>query len=66
MSELFDIPVSLSPRLVWLQRHGLTVTKLESGRYECALDDETFARGDDEDEAIVNFCVKTHLPHYSE
>ncbi len=65
-AELFDIPQSLSPRLAWLQRHGLTLTKLESGRYECALDEETFARGEDEDEAIVNFCVKTRLPHYSE
>lgn len=66
MSDLFDLPVSLSPRLAWLERHELTVTRLESGRYECALDDETFARGEDEEEAIVNFCVKTKLRHYAQ
>lgn len=63
-TELFDLPESLSPRLAWLQCHGLTLTRLESGRYECALDDETFARGEDEDEAIVAFCIKTKLSHY--
>ena len=66
MSDLFDLPVSLSPRLAWLERHGLTLTRLESGRYECALDAETFARGEDEEEAIVNFCVKTKLRHYAQ
>ena len=66
MSDLFDLPVSLSARLAWLERHGLTLTKLESGRYQCALDEETFARGEDEEEAVVNFCVKTGLPHYNQ
>lgn len=66
MADLFDIPLSLSPRLAWLQCHGLTIIRLESGRYECALDDETFARGEDEDEACWAFCAKTALRHYSQ
>lgn len=67
MTDLFpDLAPSLSPRLAWLTRHGLTTRKLEGGRWECALDDENWARGDDEDEAIVALCLKTKLPHYSQ
>lgn len=67
MSDLFpDLQPSLSPRLAWLERHGLVVTKLVNGRYECALDEENFARGEDEEEAIVAFCVKTGIAHYTQ
>jgi len=67
VSDLFpDLQPSLSPRLAWLERHGLVVTKLESGRYQCALDDENFARGEDEEAAIVAFCVKSGLAHYNQ
>lgn len=67
MADLFpDLPESLSPRLAWLERHGLTTRKLESGRWECALDEENWARGEDEDEAVIAFCLKTKLAHYSQ
>lgn len=66
MSDLFDIPESLSPRLAWLRDHGLTMTKLENGKYECALFDVAFGQGATEDEACVDFCIKTRLPHWSQ
>lgn len=67
MSDLFpDLPQSLSPKLAWLERHGLVLVKLPSGRWECALDEENYARGESEEEAIIEFCVKTKMAHYSE
>lgn len=67
MADLFpDLPQSLSPKLAWLERHGLVLVKLPSGRYECALDEENYGRGEDEEEAVVAFCVKTKMRHYSE
>lgn len=65
MSDLFEVPVSLSPRLRWLDRHALTLRKLESGKWECALDELTFGRGETEEEACADFCVKTRLAHWS-
>jgi hypothetical protein len=67
MNDLFpDLQPSLSPRLAWLEKHGLVLRRLPSGRFECVLDDENWARGEDEDEAVINFCVKTGLAHYSQ
>lgn len=65
MTDLFEIPESLSPRLAWLRDHGLALRKLESGRWECFLDDENFGRGEDQDEACISFCLKTKLPHWT-
>jgi hypothetical protein len=63
--ELFQIEPTLSPKLRWLERHGLTVTKLPTGRYECALDDVTVATGDSEEDACLEFSLKFKLPHWS-
>lgn len=65
MSELFDIPESLSPRLAWLKEHDLTVTRLENGKYECALEDLASAIGETADEACVEFCLVTGLRHWT-
>ncbi len=65
MTDLFDVPLSLSPRRAWLERHGLTLTKLPSGRWECALDEFNRHRGDDEDEACIEFCLKTGIKHWN-
>ncbi len=66
MTELFPVEKSLSPRRAWLERHGLTLMKLESGRFEVRLDSENFARGDDEDEACVEYCLKTGIRHWNQ
>jgi len=56
----------LSPRLQWLERHGLVVTQARSGTYYCRLDDENFATGETAEAACANFCDKTRLPHWTQ
>ncbi len=68
MSELFpESAVAMdSPKLRWLAKHGLSTRRMENGRWRCELNEETFGVGDDEEEAIVHFCIKTRLPHYNQ
>lgn len=67
MSDLlFDIPVSLSPRLAWLERNCLAVVRQENGKYLCVLDDENCGEGDTADEACADLCIATHLRHWTE
>lgn len=67
MSDLlFDIPVSLSPRLAWLERNGLAMAKNEKGRHLCVLDDENYGEGDTADEACADLCIATGIRHWSE
>ncbi len=54
----------LSPRLAWLRRHGLILRQRPSGLWECVLDDENRGVGRNEDEATIDFCLKTKLPHF--
>lgn len=63
MDDLFPVETSLSPKLRWLADNCLSTRRLESGRWECSLDDENFARGEDEEEACVVFCLKTGMKH---
>ncbi len=65
MSDLFAIEPSLSPRLRWLDRHGLVVYKAIDGKFVCLLDTHNHAKGDDEEDACVAFCLKTGLEHWS-
>lgn len=67
-NELFPASsvASLSPRLKWLERHGLVTRRLENGRYVCHLDDSNEGRGESEDDAISDFCVKHKLKHYTD
>jgi hypothetical protein len=65
VSDLFEIPESLSPRLRWLARHDLTVYRGIDGKYVCMLDFYNHAKGETEEEACVAFCVKTQLEHWS-
>lgn len=68
MEELFPAAAvaSPSPRLKWLEKHGLILRKLENGTWICVLDDTNQGQGATEDEAAVDFCVKHHLKHWSE
>ena len=67
MTDLFpDLPPTLSPRLAWLTRYGLTLRRISESRYVCALDENTFGQGETEEEAICDFCVKTRMAHYNE
>jgi hypothetical protein len=67
MSELlFEIPESLSPRLRWLRQHGLTLTCVSAGRWECILNEENIGTGDTPDAACTQFCINTQLPHWND
>ncbi len=67
MSELFDIPEHLSPRLQWLKRWGLTVVlNRMNGQYQCIFDEENCGWGKTAEEACLDFCVTTHWPHWNE
>lgn len=64
MSELFPDSAITSehPRVAWLAERGLVLTKTDTGRFQCALDEWNLAKGDDEDEAIANYCYSTKTP----
>ena len=64
--ELFQLPPSLSSRLAWLARHGLTCEQGKSGKFYRRLDDENFAIGDTAEAACEEMCAKTRLRHWSE
>lgn len=63
-AELFEKEESLSPRLAWLKQHGLTLRKTDGGKWECVLDEENFGTAATADEACIDFCLKTGLPHW--
>jgi len=63
MTELFPVEPCPSLRLQWLTRHGLILTKLPNGEFECALDEENRATGDSEDAACAAFAEKTGLKY---
>lgn len=66
--ELFDVPKSLSPRLVWIEEKGIKTYRSPglcpdeapwncwSGDLETAIEKDSFGVGDTEDEAIVNWA----------
>lgn len=54
----------LSPKLSWLREHGLVLRRRPSGLHECVLDEDNYGIGRDEDEATIDFCLKTGLPHW--
>lgn len=65
--ELFD-PAQLaspSPKLAWLERHGITTYRTENGRWRCELSVLAGAEDDTEEGAILKFCEATKLRHYS-
>jgi len=68
VSELFPVEsvASEHPHVAWLAAHALTLTKTDTGRYECALDEWNVAKGEDEDEAIANFCYSARMPFPAE
>ena len=60
MSELFEIPNTLSPRLAWLDKHGIWTREADgnptvSERWIAEAGGKK-SRGADEDEAIVNLA----------
>lgn len=62
--DLFPIPVVLSPRRQWLERHGLVLRKV-GDQWACILDDANFHKGETEDDACIEFCLKTGIKHWN-
>lgn len=82
-----EIPESLSPKLAWLKKHGLTTHFLppeeslelrecpETGEtiypWRCGISHPEFGFavpygvGETEADAIIDYCRKNDLPHYS-
>lgn len=88
MTELFDIPESLSPKLVWLKKQGLVTSyhaeyadggeSPETGEdiypWTCSqqhppahgtISQGIIGVGRNETDAILDYCKRTGLVHYS-
>lgn len=62
---LFPMPVVLSPRRAWLQKHGLTLTRLKNNKWACADGITKKACGDTQDDACIAFCLKFKVRHWN-
>lgn len=67
MTELFPESSMLqeSPKLRFLREHDLVTRKLPGGTWRCELG-EDFGSGDTEDDAVIDFCLKTKLKHWNQ
>lgn len=62
MDKLFDIPVSLSPRLAWMKKHGITVRETEIQVWKKAIlaSDGVYSVKADDEETACELLAK-HL-----
>ena len=67
MSEdLFPVPEVLSPKLAWLRKHGLTAERIGPDVFRCRNSAHTLTgEGQTEADAILDYCERHHLTHYS-
>jgi hypothetical protein len=72
MSDLFTIEESLSPRLAWMQKHGITAMQSESGPWTAwssliqGRTAQNLGFGDSEDEAITQWALKLGISLWNE
>ena len=70
MSELFDIPETKSPRLKWIDKHGVWVAEItltgSITRWWEATAAGITTKGATEDEAIVNLAKKMGIKLWNE
>lgn len=68
MSELFDIPESKSPRLIWMEEHEITTHQGEkwTAYSPLILDEDTTGTGDTELDAITDLARKLNLKLWNE
>jgi hypothetical protein len=64
MSELLDIPESKSPRLLWLEKHGVWIYEFNTS-YEAAARGVT-GKGRTEYDAIVDLAKKLGIKLWNE
>lgn len=66
MTDLFEVPENLSPKLAWLKKHRLKTADHGKDGWVCRNGGWTkVATGDTEDEAIVDYCERHNLKHWS-
>jgi hypothetical protein len=60
IGELFALPVTLSPRLAWLDKHGITVLRDDSGwvAFASRAGSPVEAKGSTELDAEANLALK--------
>jgi hypothetical protein len=69
--QLFEFPVSLSPRLAWMNLHAVEVFRGPPGgpAWFCrrvGMDPtNTIGGGETDNDAIFDFCEKTGIKHWS-
>ena len=71
MSDLFDIPETLSPRLRWMETHGLTITtdvNKDDGDWFTAVkqNGKVVCEDPSEDRAIVRAAQKLGIKLWNE
>lgn len=60
MSELFDIPQTLSPRLAWMHKHGISCIEMPDAEnaYYLATGGGEAARGNTAEEACIQLAMR--------
>ena len=67
MSELFEIPESKSPRLLWLEDHHLHLcANTISGRWEVSLHSAVIGHGATADDALAAAAKSLNIPLWNE
>ncbi len=65
-TDLFPEAFQQSPKLIWLQKHGLA-TRLHKGSWKC--EDKKYAfyagSGETEEEACIDYANKYNVPHWT-
>ena len=70
MNELFEIPESKSPRLLWMERHHLTVRLShdhdDEDVWQCLHGMKVIGEGSTQDKAITAAAKSLNIPLWNE
>lgn len=67
--NLFDLPESKSPRLMWMEKHGVWTAEITMrGRFQWweATSNGITGKGATEDDAIVDLAIKLEIKLWNE
>jgi hypothetical protein len=72
MSELFDLPETKSPRLIWLEKHKIATLRGKPDSWAAWIiakptkADQIIGYGETEDEAVVSLAIKLGIRLWNE
>ncbi len=66
MNDLFEIPESLSPRLLWMEKHNIIIGAAPHRNQYYALAAKMDGWGDTEDEALTQLALKLGIRLWNE